>query len=282
MVNTMPTLDILIAAYPGNFGDIQHNLPRIIDACEEKLTQVRWRVTIAYNGNDASLNEAVKLAQSLPHVRVTYVKNPGKGNAVLNNIRTNTGDFVSYMDADVATDLKDFSALIAAVLNSDLASGSRYHPQSTIQRDWLRFAVSSVYTMIILRLILGAQFTDPQCGFKALNRKRMLPIIEQVHDAWFFFETEFTYLAQKNGMKIVEIPISWIERPNSSVKLIPTIINFLHNLFRLRFGKKTQTIPPWVEDVKVIHDSDFKKSEKNSRTRSRPKIFSAKSVAGKK
>lgn len=265
MVNTTPTLDMLIATYSGNVGDIEQNLSSIVRVFEEKVKGVRWRITIAYNGNDAALSRVEKLAKSHKHIRVTYVKKPGKGNAILNGILSSTANYVGYMDADLATDVNKLPVLIAQLEHADLVSGSRYHENSRIQRDFIRLFVSKIYTGFILRFFLGAQFMDPQCGFKAMRRGPISTIIKHVQDAWFFFETEFTFLAQKNGLRVVEIPIDWVERPNSSVKLIPTIINFLHNLWRLRTSISTH--PPakarWVEEVKIVHDAGF--SRKNAK-----------------
>lgn len=259
MVATTPTLDILIPAYAGNFSCVEKNLLVIFRACQDKLSHMKWRIIIAYNGGDAQLANAVRAAKKYENMGVSYVQKPGKGNAILNSIRASTADYVLYMDADLATDLSVLPILVKTVMDADMVSGSRYHPLSIIHRDWVRLIVSSVYTRIILRSFLGVHFTDPQCGFKAFNRTKILPILDEVKDAWFFFETELTYKAERKGLKIIEIPVTWREQPNSSVKLIPTIINFIQNLWRLRAGKKITTPPSWIENVKMIHPAAYSK-----------------------
>jgi len=265
MVVASPTLDILIATYAGNFSCVEENLPVILRACQEKLSFIRWRVVLSYNGGDSQLASAEKLAKKNENVCLTYVRKPGKGNAILNGIRASPADFVAYMDADLATDLNVLPVLVHTVMNADLVSGSRYHANSTIQRDWIRFLVSSVYTKILLRGFLGVHFTDPQCGFKAFNRKRIAPILDQVEDSWFFFETEFTYKAEQSGLRIIEIPVTWREQPNSSVKLIPTILNFLQNIWRLRMKHARSVNPPWIENVSRPHDASFSKSRRRKK-----------------
>ncbi|MDZ4256241.1 MAG: glycosyltransferase, partial [archaeon] len=124
----MPTprrrVDILIAVYPGNTEDITRNFPLIQKACRETLPFVRWRITLAYNGHPSSLEEIKRLAQNEKHVRVTYVKKPGKGMALLNTLIRTDADIAAYMDADLATSLKDLPTLIREIeKGADLVGG---------------------------------------------------------------------------------------------------------------------------------------------------------------
>ena len=77
-------------------------------------------------------------------------------------------------------------------------------------------------------------FSDAQCGFKALRAdaaRRSLPLVED--DGWFF-DTELLLLAERNGMRIHEVPVDWIEDLDSRVDLLPTIGGDLAGLWRMR------------------------------------------------
>ncbi len=257
MPKQKPALDILIAMYSGNVEDVRKNLPIIMRTVDEKLTFVKPRVTLAYNGAPPpSWDEMKALVKPWKNIRITSVSKPGKGNAILNNVRSTDSDIVAYMDADLATSITGLPSLIETVRNgADVSTGSRYHSDSKISRDLVRLFVSKVYTHLLLKYVLRVSFADPQCGFKAFKRKRCLPIISKVQDSWFFFETELLFLAERHGLKIVEIPVTWEERSNSSVRLFPTIIDFLKNMMRLLQQRRVPKNPPWKEDVLVIRDA---------------------------
>lgn len=255
-----PRVDILIATYSGNVSDVRQNIPIILDYCQANLTKYHWRITLAYNGRLVSEKELIESFHRFPRVRITHVSRPGKGSAVLNGVLSSTATYALYMDADIATDLEGIPLVLEKLeQGADLVSGSRYHPHSRIARDPLRLFVSWVYTQILLRFFLGAKFSDPQCGFKGFHCERMRPVLSTVEDSWFFFETEFTYAAQRMGRKIVEIPVKWKEMGNSSVKLIPTILNFIRNLLRIRFIEGTPSKKEWMQDPELVQQGLFSK-----------------------
>lgn len=261
MVHPPARVDILLATYAGNVSDVQIHLPQIMKECTQSLCDVRWRVTLAYNGKKpSSWNELKEITTSWKNVRITHVNNPGKGSAILNGVWENNADYVVYMDADLATEVGGVSSLIHELKKGvDLVSGSRYHPKSKIVRDPIRLLVSKVYTGVVLRFFLGAAFSDPQCGFKGFNRARILSILGDVRDSWFFFETELMFAAQIHGLKISEVPVVWYERGNSSVQLLPTIIDFFQNIWRVRTNppQRENKKPVWEQRVNIIRNAPF-------------------------
>lgn len=82
--------------------------------------------------------------------------------------------------------------------------------------------------------MLGTRFSDAQCGFKAISRvaaQVLLPLVE--NDEWFF-DTELLALAERLGYRIQDIPVTWVEDPDTRVKLSRTIREDLKGLWRLR------------------------------------------------
>ena len=78
--------------------------------------------------------------------------------------------------------------------------------------------------------------SDAQCGFKALSQSAAQKLLPKVQDNAFFFDTELLLIAQKRGMSIHEVPVTWEDDPDSRVRLIATIMEDLRGLMRLRFG----------------------------------------------
>ena len=79
-------------------------------------------------------------------------------------------------------------------------------------------------------------FRDAQCGFKAISSETAENLLPLVDDNGWFFDTELLILANKLGYKIKEVPVYWVDDPNSSVNIISTAWNDIKGLARLKFG----------------------------------------------
>ena len=104
--------------------------------------------------------------------------------------------------------------------HSDIAIGSRLAPGSSVARGPKRELISRTYNLI-LRTVLATRVRDAQCGFKAVRAdvaRRLLPAVED--DGWFF-DTELLVLAEHNGLRIHEVPVDWVDDPDSRVHVDP-------------------------------------------------------------
>ena len=116
---------------------------------------------------------------------------------------------------------------------ADLAIGSRLLPASRTTRGLKREVLSRGYSRL-LRWALGLGIRDAQCGFKAITRQAARVLLPQVQDEGWFFDTELLWLAQRGGWRIREIPVTWVDDPTTTVKLLPTIWRDLRGVWRLR------------------------------------------------
>ena len=89
--------------------------------------------------------------------------------------------------------------------------------------------------MIVFSLFF-VSFRDAQCGFKALSRRAANSLLPVVQDTGWFFDTELLILAEKNGVRIKEIPVHWVDDPDSRVRILNTAFEDLKGLLRLRLG----------------------------------------------
>jgi hypothetical protein len=197
----------------------------------------RFVITIADNAStDETFAIARRICEELTGVRAIHLDRKGRGLALRHVWGSSSADVVAYMDADLSTGLDAFLPLIAPLVSghSDLATGSRLSPGATVVRGLKREFISRVYNLL-LRVVLAARFSDAQCGFKAGQTevvKALLPVVQD--DAWFF-DTELLMLAQRRGLRICEIPITWVEDPDSKVDIIRTALADLRGMARLRF-----------------------------------------------
>src|SRR5439155_18719510 len=85
----------------------------------------------------------------------------------------------------------------------------------------------------LLRAVLRARFSDAQCGFKAVRRDAVRELVPDVRDEEWFFDTELLVLAQRRGLRIHEVPVDWVEDPDSRVDIGSTALADLCGVVRL-------------------------------------------------
>jgi hypothetical protein len=139
------------------------------------------------------------------------------------------------MDADLSSDLRVFPTMLDAVLTGryDIAVGSRLLNPASTQRGLKREVMSRVYSTLVHRLF-GVGFSDAQCGFKVIRREAAEQLLPMVEDEGWFFDTELLVLAERSGLRILDVPVPWVERKETRVELLSTILADLKGLLSLR------------------------------------------------
>jgi glycosyltransferase involved in cell wall biosynthesis len=194
-----------------------------------------WRIVIADNAStDATPAIARSLAAELGGVSVLRLERKGRGRALRAAWSASDARVVSYMDVDLSTDLRGLLPLVAPLLSghSDLAIGSRLAGGARVVRGPRRELISRSYN-VLLHAALRARFSDAQCGFKAARRDALGGLLPDVRDDGWFFDTELLVLAQRRGLRIHEVPVDWIDDPDSRVDLVRTALEDLRGVARL-------------------------------------------------
>jgi putative flippase GtrA len=194
-----------------------------------------FRITIADNASlDGTWTVARELAQELVHVRAVHLDRKGRGRALRHVWSSSDADVVSYMDVDLSTDLDAFLPLIAPLISghSDLAIGTRLSRGSAVVRGPKREFISRTYNLL-LRTTLAARFSDAQCGFKAARTEIVQALLPTVEDEEWFFDTELLLLAERNGLRIHEVPVDWVDDPDSRVDVVKTARDDLRGMVRV-------------------------------------------------
>jgi hypothetical protein len=164
---------------------------------------------------------------------------------------------VAYTDVDLSTDLTALSPLVASVLSgyAEIAVGSRLLPGSRTTRGPKRELISRTYNRL-LRVVLGARFRDAQCGFKAVRRDVAAALVPEVADQGWFFDTELLIRAERHGLRVVELPVEWVDDPDSRVDIVRTAAEDLRGVRRLlrELGPRRPSVPmPRPAPVRVEH-----------------------------
>ena len=193
------------------------------------------RVTIADNGStDGTWAIADRLARDLDEVRAVRIEQPGRGRALRAVWSQSDAEVLAYMDVDLSTDLNALLPLVAPLLSghSDVAIGSRLHRQAAVQRGAKREFISRSYNLL-LKAGLAARFSDAQCGFKAVRAEVFRALAPHIEDTAWFFDTELLVLAQRNKLRIHEVPVDWIDDPDSRVDIVRTALDDLKGMRRM-------------------------------------------------
>ncbi|MFF0517551.1 glycosyltransferase [Actinomadura nitritigenes] len=194
-----------------------------------------FRITIADNAStDGTWRAARDLMARLDHVNAVHLELKGRGRALRHVWGTSDADVVAYMDVDLSTDLDAFLPLVAPLISghSDLAIGSRLTRGSAVVRGPRREVISRCYNLL-LRTTLAARFSDAQCGFKAARTEIVQALLPSVEDEEWFFDTELLLLAERNGLRIHEVPVDWVDDPDSRVDVVRTARDDLRGMARV-------------------------------------------------
>jgi hypothetical protein len=138
------------------------------------------------------------------------------------------------MDVDLSTGLEALLPLVAPLISghSDLAIGTRLARGARVVRGPKREVISRTYNRL-LHLSLRSRFTDAQCGFKAGRAATIKALLPQVEDQAWFFDTELLVLAERSGLRIHEVPVDWVDDPDSRVDIVRTALDDLRGIFRV-------------------------------------------------
>jgi glycosyltransferase involved in cell wall biosynthesis len=230
---TPPVVDVVVPVHCE-----EHVLDRNVRTLHRFLSRalpMTFRITVVDNAStDATWSVAQRLADELPEVCAVRTPRKGRGHALRTAWLASDAPVLAYMDVDLSTDLAALLPLVAPLLSghSDLAIGTRLARSSRVVRGPKRELISRGYNLL-LHAVLRTGFSDAQCGFKAIRAdaaRLLLPLVQD--DAWFF-DTELLVLAERAGLRVYEVPVDWVDDPDSRVDIPQTVRDDLRGIARL-------------------------------------------------
>jgi glycosyltransferase involved in cell wall biosynthesis len=202
-------------------------------------SQRRTEVLVVDDGStDKTAEVALAFADRIPNLRVLKNGvNRGKGYSVRHGMLEARGEIVLFTDADLSAPIEQADLLIAALKNFDVAIGSRAVDRSLIavHESHFREFAGIIFNRIV-RIVLRLPFVDTQCGFKAFRRERCRIIFELQTIERFGFDPELLFLARRNGLSAVEIPVRWSHSPATKINMMRDSIGMFIDVFTIRFN----------------------------------------------
>jgi glycosyltransferase involved in cell wall biosynthesis len=229
----MAVLDIVVPVF-NEAGCLEASIRRLrnyLDTCFPFSAVV----TIADNAStDGTMEVATRLAAELAGVRVLHLDERGRGRALKRAWSESGADVVAYMDVDLSTGLEALLPLVAPLLSghSDLAIGTRLSRSATVVRGPKRELISRSYNRL-LRTLMRSRFSDAQCGFKAVRGALVPVLIPLVEDDGWFFDTELLLIAERNALRIHEVPVDWVDDTDSRVEVLHTALADIGGMWRV-------------------------------------------------
>ncbi|MBS1891600.1 MAG: glycosyltransferase family 2 protein [Actinobacteria bacterium] len=213
---------------------LEDSVRRLHSFCAESLPW-SFRIVIADNASvDRTPEIGARLAAEMEQVDYLRLSEKGRGRALRRVWSRSDADVLAYMDVDLSTGLEALLPLVAPLVSghSDLAIGTRLARGSRVVRGPKREVISRTYNRL-LHLTLRSRFSDAQCGFKAGRAEVVKALLPRVEDQAWFFDTELLVLAERSGLRIHEVPVDWVDDPDSRVDIVRTALEDLRGIARL-------------------------------------------------
>ena len=182
-----------------------------------------YEIIVSEDGSTDGTNVIVaKMAKHNPNLVLLHsTSRLGKGKGIKNALGKSKGKFITFMDVDLATDLKCLPQLLQVVKeNGGMAIGSRHIEGSRVQRRISRTMFSLAYNFAVRLLFLDGVH-DHQCGFKTMSREVAEAVLNGSQSDGYFFDTEMIVRCKKLGFPVVEVAVQWSERDKGASKVNP-------------------------------------------------------------
>ena len=233
----MPALSIIIPAY-NEEARIGPTLERI---GEYMLSSgMDYEIIVVDDGSTDDTRSVVsEAARRISGLRLVENRvNRGKGFSVKNGFLNSSGRLMLFSDADLSTPVEELEKFLPEMeRGADIVIGSRSLRESNIikRQPIYRVLMGKTFNKLVRLLTVGG-LVDTQCGFKLFKRDTCEPIFKAQKVERFAFDVELLFLARKKGLTICELPVKWINSPQSKVHPVMDSLRMALDLLRIRLN----------------------------------------------
>ena len=227
--SSAPFLSVVIPAY-----NEERRLPPTMERVKQYLAVQGYSseiIVVDNNSKDATAEVARRAG-----VTVLSELRQGKGIAVRTGMLAAKGEYVLFSDADLSTPIEEVEKLMVALrAGHDIAIGSRALPESNlpVRQPWYRELVGRAGNLLV-RLMAVHGIADTQCGFKLFPREIARRLFGAQRMTGIAFDMEVLFLAQRLGLRIAEIPVTWIDNPDTRISRVRDSADAIKDLIRIR------------------------------------------------
>lgn len=167
--------------------------------------------------------------------KIFHEINTGRGGAVADGFRIAQGEIVGYVDIDLEVHARYIPAHYLAIKNHGYDVATAFRVYKFHWRSLDRYILSRGYAWL-KSWFLGLPVLDSETGYKFFRRDRLLPLLDDIEDTGWFWDTEVMAQAWVHGLNILEIPVLFLRRHEkvSSVNGVRDSLHYLRRLIRYR------------------------------------------------
>lgn len=212
---------------------IERNTKKLIEYLK-KLDIKNYEIIISSNGSTDETNEIGKrLDKEIKEVKFIYVNERGAGLAFNEAIKKAKYDKIISVDMDLSINLDFIPRALDLLFSNDIVIGSKKFGEQ--DRNYFRLFISNVY-LFLVRFFLGINFSDYSIAAKAYKKKSVINYLD--NDKGTFYVIRLVYLAYKNGLSVIEIPVSCKDNRKSKFNIYNEIFYRFKKLVLLSIKKK--------------------------------------------
>jgi len=247
-----PRVSLIIPAF-----NEEKRLPATLERVQSYLGAegYSYEVLVVDDGSADRTPDVVRAASARnPRLRLAgYKPNLGKGFAVQYGALRARGECVLISDADLSTPIEELGRFLPLLERGHaMVIGSRALKESRLEvrQPWWRERAGRLMNFLIRRLS-GLPFSDTQCGFKLFSRRAAQDIFPSLQTRGWMWDVEALIVARKLGYRVIDVPVTWINSPDSRVKASHAF-RTVRELFRIRaywFRRQPERYP--LEETEV-------------------------------
>jgi len=233
-----PPLSVIVPAF-NEARRLTNNLPALLIYLQD-LRPAAELIVVDDGSSDQTARVAEEFFARHPEVParvLRFEQNRGKGHAVRAGLLAARAPIALFSDADLSTPIAELPKIIEPIEagNYDIVFGSRALDRNLIghRQPWQREQSGKIFNGIV-RLLTGLPFYDTQCGFKAFRMEAARPVIAQGRVDGFGFDVELLLLAQRAGLRMLEVPVRWDHNEGSKVHLVHDSLRMFTEIVSLR------------------------------------------------
>ena len=237
MRNIPYNLSVIIPAF-NEEARIPATIRRVAKYVEDSFRE--YEIIVVDDGSTDRTVDAVRsLARDIGRIKLLQNGvNRGKGFSVKQGVQAASGNIILMTDADLSTPIEEIEKLLVWIERDfDVVIGSRGLKESDIvlRQPWYREKMGRTFNVLVSTLVMQG-FKDTQCGFKIFRADVAKELFRRSVVEGFGFDVEVLFLAGKLGFRIKEVPVRWINSPDSRVKVLSAPLRMFVDLLAIRLN----------------------------------------------
>jgi len=230
-----PHVSVVLACY----NEAEH-IEESFGEIRETLVQTAWPFEVLFVDDlsqDGTRDILKSIVDSHAHLDLRLIlqeTNRGRGATVTDGFRAARGAIVGYLDVDLEVHSRYIPSLVRAIeRGADIATVRRIYAFQIRSLD--RYFMSRGYSFLV-RKLLQVPYSDTETGYKFFRRETVLPLLDEIEDEGWFWDTEFMARAARRGLTVEEVPGAYIRRDDktSTVRGVRDSARYFQKLLRFR------------------------------------------------